>query len=115
MLKQMRTLLLNQGRKSTNRYGVCKYRGEAGCRCALGMFITDEEYTPEMDRINNLKEIHEKFPDLHIWEMAPLAVWRRCMEVHDHASQYSFAFDINVGFDKLEKEFPEHVEKELTK
>lgn len=37
--------ILAQGRKSYET-GGCAYRGEDGCKCAIGQLIPDEEYDP---------------------------------------------------------------------
>lgn len=39
-----------QGRKSVQEGTTnCKYRGAGGCKCAVGILLTDEEYRPEFD------------------------------------------------------------------
>ena len=45
------THLRSQGRKSTDHEG-CLYRGPNGTSCAVGCLITDEEYSPRMERTN---------------------------------------------------------------
>lgn len=30
--------------------GACQYRGEEGCKCAVGWLVSDEEYDPAWDR-----------------------------------------------------------------
>ena len=40
--------LLRQGRQSL-RDGKCAYRGGIGCKCAVGVLIADEHYTPELE------------------------------------------------------------------
>jgi len=39
---------------------VCLYRGPEGKKCAVGMFIDDEDYSPDMEETNASKNI-EKF------------------------------------------------------
>jgi hypothetical protein len=41
------TGLLRQNRKSTDGFGGCFYRGIDGCKCAAGILIPDEHYTPQ--------------------------------------------------------------------
>ncbi len=36
--------------KSIGMDGVCLYRGPDGKKCAVGLFIPDSEYDPEMER-----------------------------------------------------------------
>jgi hypothetical protein len=33
----------------SSQYGICKYRGPNGARCAVGLFIPDSEYVEGMD------------------------------------------------------------------
>lgn len=41
--------LLTQGRRSTSRRGLCRYRGEDGLRCAIGCLIPDELYDSSIE------------------------------------------------------------------
>lgn len=43
--------LLQQNARSTrhNKPGFCAYRGEGGYKCAVGVLIPDEEYSPRME------------------------------------------------------------------
>lgn len=38
-----------QGRPSFGPKGFCAYRGEGGCRCAIGWLIPDDRYDPELE------------------------------------------------------------------
>jgi hypothetical protein len=38
-----------QKRQSVNAAGNCAYRGENGLRCAMGIFISDEIFDPEIE------------------------------------------------------------------
>ncbi len=38
------TGLLTQGKASESKDGGCAYRGEDGCKCAIGFLISDEQY-----------------------------------------------------------------------
>ncbi|MCI0527846.1 MAG: hypothetical protein L0Y56_10460, partial [Nitrospira sp.] len=42
--------LIAQNEKSLSPIGIgCRYRGEAGCKCAAGCLISDEEYGPDWE------------------------------------------------------------------
>lgn len=41
--------LATQGCQSLSATGDCSYRGERGLKCAVGILISDEEYTPFME------------------------------------------------------------------
>lgn len=42
--------LLTQGRKSVDGNGsLCRYRGCGGLKCAIGVLIPDELYSPELE------------------------------------------------------------------
>ncbi len=48
-----KTHLLKQGKKSVNETGMCLYRSEDGCKCAIGVFIPNNEYDPIIDHPGN--------------------------------------------------------------
>lgn len=41
--------LFNQGRQSRNDSVVCRYRSDNGLKCAVGLLIPDELYTPNFE------------------------------------------------------------------
>ena len=41
--------LLAQGCRSVNGEGNCQYRGTDGTKCAAGVLIPDEDYSPDME------------------------------------------------------------------
>lgn len=41
--------LRKQGRPSIGKFGGCKYRSEAGLKCAVGAVIDESEYSPKME------------------------------------------------------------------
>jgi hypothetical protein len=46
--------LVTQGKPARRgRWGKCAYRGEDGCKCAVGVLIPDEMYVSEMDDRDN--------------------------------------------------------------
>jgi len=38
-----------QGRRSVDDAGMCQYRGKDGLKCAMGQFISDEDYKPDFE------------------------------------------------------------------
>lgn len=48
--------LFTQGKPSVLEYEIgdtrCRYRGEDGTKCAIGILIKDEFYTPEIEDLN---------------------------------------------------------------
>ena len=51
------TGILEQGEQSVNYANTsCMYRGEGGAKCAVGMLIADEWYSPDLEEtmVNNL-------------------------------------------------------------
>ena len=41
--------LITQGQQSQRDDGTCLYRGPGGLKCAVGVLIPDDVYTPEME------------------------------------------------------------------
>lgn len=81
--------LLTQGRTALNDQG-CAYRGDDGCKCAVGCLIDDEDYRPTFEGrrasivatnlgwpcehhvlLNGLQSIHDNHAPQH---------WRVCLE-----------------------------------
>jgi hypothetical protein len=82
--------LLRQGEGSLLPDGGCAYRGEHGLKCAIGVLIPDELYTPEIEDkdvhglpsglleslgffgedeltfLSGLQKIHDRFPPI-LW------------------------------------------------
>lgn len=46
---RVKTHLLAQGKRSVGEDGLCRYRGEGGCKCAIGPLISDEVYDPTLE------------------------------------------------------------------
>lgn len=56
------THLRKQGRKSTH-VGMCAYRGDGGAKCAIGIFIPDEKYSPGIEGMSvSDRIVHEILP-----------------------------------------------------
>lgn len=51
---RMVTHLRRQGKRSTDGW-ACRYRSEAGLRCAVGVLVTDEFYTPQMEGMSTFQ------------------------------------------------------------
>ena len=43
--------MIAQGKRSMDMGGSCQYRSPTGSQCAMGIFISDEEYEPEFDGV----------------------------------------------------------------
>lgn len=53
-----------QGKQSVQGY-FCAYRGEAGCKCAIGHCIPDELYQTDMEG-KGMHSLLVSFPSLHV-------------------------------------------------
>ena len=93
MLTKIKEMLLKQGCPSVSEddsldggsvtvIGKCAYRGANGTKCALGMYITDEEYDPVMEDLT-ANTLEMKYPDLTLWDMMPIELWSKCQSAHD--------------------------------
>lgn len=51
VFEQAKNHLLTQNDKSLLEDGTCAYRGFGGLKCAAGCFISDEEYSEDMEGI----------------------------------------------------------------
>jgi hypothetical protein len=77
--------------------GTCKYRGANGAKCAVGVFIPDALYCPEMDKpqtYNNgtdVESILETFPYLTPYMPLELRAMQSLQVVHDHGDSRSDA------------------------
>lgn len=51
--------LLAQGKRSTDggKYGMCRYRSLGGLKCAVGVLIADEHYSPGIEGGSSEHEI----------------------------------------------------------
>lgn len=78
------THLFKQGRRSTD-HQRCRYHGENGLKCAVGVLVADDVYFSEMDEgnktIKSLVEQHgDKFPN---WFRDNLGLLQTLQSVHD--------------------------------
>jgi len=49
--------LLKQNARSIGRAGGCAYRGENGCKCAVGCLFPDDRYHPSMEGVGIRSQI----------------------------------------------------------
>ena len=64
--------LLKQNRKSIAESVGCLYRDDNGLTCAIGCFITEEEYNPDMEvmpLLMALQAVHDNH-DVEDWEIS---------------------------------------------
>lgn len=45
----MRGFAAQGWRRSLSKTGACRYRGEGGCKCAIGHLIPDSRYSPDIE------------------------------------------------------------------
>lgn len=113
MLNKIKTALLSQGERSTV-LDRCAYRGDDGTKCAVGLFISDEEYDLEMDEGSqgiqgfNANALEYFFPNLELWKKMPLEIWGKVQRVHDLANDKEFMEQVTKGMDELIEEYPEY-------
>lgn len=74
------TSLRKQGKKSEDENGVCLYRGEDNCKCAVGHLIPDDLYHPSMET----------------WGIDSFEIRRALLEVVDHSS-----FDLITAMQRI--------------
>lgn len=55
--------LLAQGRRSSRPDINCAYRGDDNTRCAIGVFISDDVYSPVMER-KDVRQLASLFPSI---------------------------------------------------
>lgn len=58
--------IVDKNPRSVGDFFRCKYRGKNGTKCAIGLFIPDEQYDCSMDGLcdTRIGSIIEKFPQL---------------------------------------------------
>lgn len=78
-------ILANYKGRSTNSNGTCLYRGDNGRRCAVGVFIPDDDYTLEMECKSAAEIWREFYPLRQIlpFEASDLMILQQC---HDEGS-----------------------------
>jgi hypothetical protein len=70
---------------SIHELGVCRYRMSDGRRCALGLFIPDEQYDPEMEGYVAF-DLFEHYPEV-LADLLPLKELLSELQVqHDQAA-----------------------------
>lgn len=117
MLTLIKDALLKQGQQSKGedivydsfvQKGKCAYRGANGLKCAVGLFITDYEYKPEMEHRTAIG-IHNEYPDLGLWEMMPSYMWDKVQNIHDVTPLHkTWSKMIEEEMAKLIEDYPEY-------
>lgn len=92
--------IIKQGRKSMrNTVSTwCAYRSHDGLKCAVGMLIPDELYTPEWERKSLSSIVEELFfsgPDSGDWAEADTIIGflEQAQQCHDLAADCEFVSD----------------------
>lgn len=105
IFNRVKNYLLAQNEQSLDSQDRCMYRGDDCRKCAVGFLISDEFYTPKLERksLRHSQPIREavmksqKMPDIpRVWEML-----HRLQLVHDHNEPRMWEMLI----DDIEKEF----------
>lgn len=81
--------LFDQGKRSVDN-SYCRYHGEDGLKCSIGVLVPEEDYFPEMDQgnktIKSLVQAHtDKFPE---WMGENLGLLCELQSAHD--KQYNW-------------------------
>ena len=81
---QIQTHLLTQNQKSLMPNGKGAYRGLAGLKCALGIFIPDELYSLDLEG-KSVKEISAffRFPNGPIENCQDMSFLFKLQDIHD--------------------------------
>lgn len=98
--QQAYDFLKAQGRRSTFDRHHCAYRGDNGTRCAIGYFMTDEEYSSEME--------DKKVTFIKIPSKLKFCSKEFLLELqlsHDHVSSVIFLHDLKKQFERLSERF----------
>lgn len=96
----------NKAPASVNPNGVCLYRGPNGEKCAAGVFIPDEAYSPLLESIgikslvlvpsSGLKNLIDKFPPII---KDNLGILKDLQRIHDNATIYGDSFSQRIETD----------------
>lgn len=93
-------LLVEQGRPSTLPNGSCRYRGEGGTKCAIGMFLSDEDAERHEGQSPMALEMKPIFGHLGHCDLILLRDLQNC---HDTASKNprDFVANLKLGLQEL--------------
>lgn len=90
---KVRNHLLKQGRKSIGLFGGCVYRGDGGCKCAIGCLIPDTNYNHALEGNGVTRENVAKAAGLEYSNNPPFdSGWARGPQI-DLASQLQRCHD----------------------
>ena len=85
--------IIDQGRKSVNPLDRCAYRGMGGCKCAIGLLISDEDYDSDLDTYSiSMKAAAEDGPGKY-----PTASQFRDLAIRT-ANKIADEWDVDVDF-----------------
>ncbi len=67
---------------------VCTYRAPDGRRCAVGLFLPDDAYTPDLEG-SSIEDIRAKHPSVYACLPRALSIsdWRACQTAHDELAR----------------------------
>lgn len=86
-----------------NGHPLCRYRGDNGTKCAVGMLIPDEAYVPSMEGIT-VTALTARFEALR--PLQPFANTLRAVQIaHDESAQMSPDADFVAEFKAKLREF----------
>lgn len=123
--------LLHQRKKSQvysseSQASVCCYRSDTGLRCAVGCFIADDEYIPEIEGFtwhysmfpnlmaatNEQKEFMARY-DVTNWPKQTNVLLVKLQVIHDSSPVGSWGFDLAKLANEWGLSVPERVQEEL--
>lgn len=99
--------LLEQDCQALDINGDCKFRGEKGTKCAVGLFIPDEEYDPDMEAMT-LCDIQRDYPDLELWNLLPIHIWSDLQHIHDWVDPEDFEREVTENIEALMLKYPQY-------
>jgi hypothetical protein len=89
--------LLTQGSRAQTTgpsWGQCVYRAKDGKKCAAGVLIPNELYTPRMEG-NNFRAVLTEFPELPDWMRENAALITELQIIHDVYEPYDWRRKLN--------------------
>ncbi len=84
--------LLSQNEQSLNEYGDCSYRGTGSLKCAVGMCITDEEYTFRMEDNDVAELVNQLLLPKHLVPHTDFLT--QLQELHDCNEPYEWKIEL---------------------
>ncbi len=104
IIRYVKEKLVAQNKKSihSDEYGIyCAYRGDDGCKCAIGHLLPDEHYARHYDEDGGLYfNILQFFNELQLSHVK-IMLFNRLRIIHDSSSVKEWP----QKFDELEQEY----------